>query len=132
LTSLKTSNRYLDYAARVLCRELRKKQTPAEKIFWQHIRNRKFQGLKFYRQFPIFYDTENNESFFIADFFCQEKKLVIEIDGKIHYKMAKNDSIRSEILANLGLHIIRFENDEIENDMATVLRDLKIIITKWS
>ena len=41
-------------------------------------------GLKFYRQCPIFYEIYNQESFFIADFLCFEKKTVIEIDGKIH------------------------------------------------
>ncbi len=64
--------------------KLRKSQKEAELIFWANVRGRKFKGLKFYRQCPIFYETNNQESFFIADFFCFEKKTVIEIDGKIH------------------------------------------------
>jgi very-short-patch-repair endonuclease len=54
-------------------RELRKEQTEAEKILWQYLRDRKFQGKKFRRQHVI--------SGFIADSYCPEEKLVIELDG---------------------------------------------------
>jgi very-short-patch-repair endonuclease len=59
----------LDHTARELCRKLRRTQTQAETIFWEHVRGRKFKELKFYRQCPIFYEINNQESFFIADFF---------------------------------------------------------------
>ena len=56
-------------------RQLRKDMTPEEKILWQKLRNRKFKGLKFNRQHPIIYDVINNRRmFFIADFYCAEKK----------------------------------------------------------
>ena len=55
-------------------RELRKKQTPEEKILWVHLRNRKFHGLKFLRQHPILLPTLNDpKQFYIADFFCDSK-----------------------------------------------------------
>src|SRR5690606_1794412 len=54
-------------------RELRKKQTKAEEIFWQLVRNRKFNNLKFRRQHQI--------GNYIADFYCVELRLVIEFDG---------------------------------------------------
>ncbi|MCK4558456.1 MAG: DUF559 domain-containing protein [Calditrichia bacterium] len=66
----KTHNMTLDHAARELYRKLRKTQTQAETIFWEHVRGRKFKELKFYRQCSIFYEMNNHESFFIADFFC--------------------------------------------------------------
>ena len=71
----KTDNMILDHAARDLCRKLRKSQTSAESLFWERIKGRKFKGLKFYRQCPIFYHINNHESFFIADSFVLIKKL---------------------------------------------------------
>ena len=52
-------------------RELRKKQTPAEKLLWIRLRNRKLDGYKFLRQHPIAYLGYNNKHrYFIPDFFC--------------------------------------------------------------
>ena len=55
---------------------LRRSETAAEKIIWKHLKSRKLNGLKFRRQHPIFQ--------FIADFYCHEIKLVIEVDGENH------------------------------------------------
>ncbi|WP_220429275.1 endonuclease domain-containing protein [Tenuifilum thalassicum] len=55
-------------------RELRKNQTPQEEKLWGFLRNRKLAGLKFYRQRPIIYGYEGRYLFFIADFYCPEKK----------------------------------------------------------
>ena len=65
-------------------RDLRKRNTVAEDAFWQMVRNRKFLGFKFKRQFPIKFDYRDRKRFFIADFYCHEKTLVIEVDGGIH------------------------------------------------
>ena len=107
------------------CRELRKSQTNAEKIFWEAVRNRKFAGLKFYRQYPIFYDCTGKETFYIADFFCFEKKLVVEIDGKLHDYQNKQDKMRTDIINLLGIEVIRFNNEEIENNLERVLEKIK-------
>ncbi len=122
----KTHNLILDHAARELCRKLRKSHTKAEKRFWEHVRGRKFKGLKFYRQCPIFYETNNQESFFLADFFCFEKETVIEIDGKIHDFRNKQDIEKSVIIKNLGLKIIRIKNEDIEFDIKKVLKTVSI------
>ena len=53
-------------------------------------------------------------SFFIADFYCAEKKLVIEVDGKIHDFQKDYDERRDEILTNMGLKVIRFKNKEVK------------------
>ena len=122
----KTDNMILDHAARALSRKLRESQTSAELQFWENVRNRKFLGLKFYRQRPIFFQINNHESFFIADFFCFEKKTVIEIDGEIQDIRIKKDLERSLILNNLGLHIVRIKNEEIGNNMKRVLEELSL------
>jgi len=98
----------LEYA-----RSLRKNQTSAEKIFWSNVRNRRFKGLKFNRQFII---EHANSSYFIADFYCHEFKLIVEIDGAIHKQQAEYDRIREDILLELGYRIVRFNNEEILED----------------
>ncbi|MBN1349804.1 DUF559 domain-containing protein [candidate division KSB1 bacterium] len=119
-----TKNHNLIEIAKQRCRELRKSQTRAETIFWQGVRNRQFKGLKFYRQYPIFIDFNGRQTFFIADFFCFEKKLVVEIDGKVHDYQKENDALRSEIINLKGIDVIRFKNDEIEKDIKLVLSRL--------
>ncbi len=68
-----------------LARGLRKDQTKTEERLWQALRNRKLDGYKFLRQHPIVHGgCMNKPDFFIIDFYCAEKGLVIELDGKIH------------------------------------------------
>ena len=106
-------------------RELRQNMTEAEKILWQKLRNRKFLKLKFLRQYPIIYQVSNNRPYyFIADFYCAEKKLVIEVDGKIHDYQVEDDLHREDILKSLGLNILRIRNEEVE-DISNVLEKIK-------
>jgi len=72
--------------ANQVARELRKKQTESETIFWELVRRKQCVGKKFYRQYPIVfeYEKKGNYRFFIADFYCRVAKLVVEIDGGIH------------------------------------------------
>jgi very-short-patch-repair endonuclease len=111
--------------AKVVCRDLRKNSTKAERIFWEQVRNKRFCGKKFYRQYPIFHDITRKETFFIADFFCFEEKLIVELDGKYHQYRLKEDEERTKILNHLGLSVIRFTNGEIINDLENVLLKLK-------
>ena len=69
--------------AKVVCRDLRKNSTSAEKLLWKAIRNKNFEEKKFYRQYPFFHDITGIETFFVADFYCHEDKLIIELDGNI-------------------------------------------------
>ena len=95
---------------------------------WQKLRGRKFHSLKFLRQHPIIYERINGKPlFFIPDFYCSEKKLIIEIDGKIHEFKKEYDNRREEILSNMELQIIRFKNEEL-NNIADVLKRLEIFI----
>jgi very-short-patch-repair endonuclease len=105
-------------------RELRQSSTKAEKILWEYLRNRKLDGLKFRRQHPI--------DKFIADFYCHEKKLVVELDGAVHDdKMnAQYDEARTYELKGSGIKVIRFRNSEVENDIVVVLKKIKIATEK--
>jgi very-short-patch-repair endonuclease len=114
---------------KIIARSLRKKQTMAEKIFWQEFRNRKFHDLKFNRQYPIIYQTDNSNEhyFYIADFYCHEKKLVVELDGLIHEYTKDKDYSRDKVIEGLGLKVIRFKNFELNNIEQVKKRLLEIM-----
>jgi len=96
-------------------RELRKTQTESEKILWQILRDRKTFGLKFLRQHPILYDFYEKPYYFIADFYCVELKLVIELDGSIHDNRQEFDEQRTLILNEKGLRVVRIKNEELSD-----------------
>jgi very-short-patch-repair endonuclease len=110
--------------AKTLARELRKNQTSAEKLLWGKLRNRAFAGFKFTRQHPIYYFRDDTKKFFIADFYCHELKLIIELDGKIHLRQKDYDVAREDILKAKSFKIIRFTNDDIEINADSCLQKI--------
>jgi very-short-patch-repair endonuclease len=98
------------------CRWLRRNQTDSEKKLWGSIRNRKINNLKFLRQHPFIYQAINFKLYyFIADFYCAEKKIIIELDGKIHDEQKEYDENRDMILKEMNLKVVRFKNHELES-----------------
>ena len=111
-------------------RELRRNMTEAEQRLWKELRNRKFMRLKFLRQHPIIYQVIDNKSrYFIADFMCYEKNMVIEVDGLIHEFQKEDDEHRENILKSLGLNILRIKNEEVE-DISKVLEKIRGFINE--
>ena len=100
-------------------RELRKNQTDAEKVFWGHVRNRQFHGMKFFRQYSI--------GPYILDFYCPEMKTAIELDGGQHNKPRGKayDAVRSKYLQDRGIDTLRFWNHEVLMDMRAILAKLE-------
>jgi very-short-patch-repair endonuclease len=96
-----------------LARERRHEPTPAENQLWQHLRSRQIQGAKFRRQHTI--------DKFIADFYCVEAHLLIEVDGPIH-GYTQEDAIRQEYLESLGIKVLRFTNDEVFSAIESVIQ----------
>ncbi len=96
-------------------RNLRHVPTPAEEILWQALRGRRLAGLKFRRQHPF--------GPFVLDMFCVEQQLVIEVDGGVHLspEQADYDAARTEYLADRGLRVLRFTNEEVLRGLAEVL-----------
>ena len=88
-------------------RELRGRMTLCEKILWQELRKKRLERFIFRRQHPI--------SRFIADFYCHELRLVIEVDGSVHDEedQWEKDISRTAELEKLGLKVIRFSNEEV-------------------
>lgn len=97
-----------------IARELRKNPTESEKILWKRLRKRQLGGYRFVRQKPLIYDqNQKNSFFFIADFYCAEKKFVLELDGPIHEYTQYYDYQRDLVLTKLELRTLRIKNKEL-------------------
>jgi very-short-patch-repair endonuclease len=118
--------------AKEIARELRQRQTPAETLLWEQVRNRRFLGKKFLRQHPLFFQHNDKPSFFILDFYCHEHNLAIEIDGKSHEYQKDYDRLRTHVINNLGVSVVRFKNEEIERSLNGVMERLKEIMCRQS
>ncbi len=102
-----------------LAKKLRNNVTPTEMILWGRLKEY-FPEFKFRRQHPI--------SLYIADFYCHEKRIIIEIDGSIHNleKVRSNDIIRQKDLETLGIKVLRFTTKEIMNELESVLQRIEM------
>jgi|ERR1035437_1480563 leucyl-tRNA synthetase len=115
----------------LLARNLRKNQTSSEKLLWAFLRRKSLSGYKFLRQHPIFYRVNNKwVEFFIADFYCSELKLIIELDGKIHENKRDYDSERDMKLLNKGIYVVRIKNEELDNLNSVILFLNEMIINR--
>nr|WP_230966578.1 endonuclease domain-containing protein [Nostoc commune] len=99
-----------------MARQNRCEPTPAEKLLWQKLRDKQLLGFKFRRQQTI--------DRFIVDFYCNEARLVVEVDGEIHDYTQQEDAIRQEFLESLGLKVVRFRNEDVLERMEGVLQDI--------
>ncbi len=104
-------------------KELRRNQTEAEKVFWSHIRNRRFCGMRFVRQYSA--------GPYILDFYCPKLKLAIELDGGQHAQddNREYDTARSAYLKSQGIDVMRFWNHEMLHDIESVLAQITEKIT---
>ena len=100
-------------------KELRKNMTPAEKMLWQRLRNYQLDGFYFRRQHPIKY--------FIADFYCAKADLIVEVDGGVHNDPDAQewDINRTAELEKSGITVIRFTNEEVLNDIESVIQKIR-------
>src|SRR3989338_8373272 len=93
-----------------IARKFRKDETPSERLVWEEIRNRKFRGYKFRRQYII--------KGFIVDFFCSKLKLALEIDGEVHKNQVEYDALRQEVLEAEGVAFLRIKVEDIDRTSA--------------
>jgi very-short-patch-repair endonuclease len=107
-------------------REMRKNPTEAEQLLWRALRGRNLSDLKFRRQQPM--------KGYILDFYCEAARLGVEADGEIHLgeRQKRYDQERTEYLAEYGIKIIRFTNDQIIKAMTEVLMSIEEEATKRS
>ncbi|HST61416.1 MAG TPA: endonuclease domain-containing protein [Longimicrobium sp.] len=109
-------------AVRARAKALRKAQTPAEQMLWRVLRDRSVNGLKFRRQHPL--------DGFVLDFFCPDAKLCVELDGDIHDAQQERDAERTAQLEARGMRVLRFRNEEVEDNMPAVLRRIAKAATR--
>lgn len=120
-----TKSAGLVLVAKQVCRELRRNATRAETLLWEELRNRRFGDMKWRRQHPLFHDLLGKETFYVPDFYCHEVKLAVEVDGAIHKKRHQYDQLRDQVIGALGITVVRFTNEQVENDMPNVLALLR-------
>lgn len=105
-------------------RVLRQRQTQAEKVLWEYLRNKKLYGLKFRRQVSI--------ATYVVDFYCSSLRLAIEIDGGVHLKedISKMDKIRQEQIESIGITFLRFKNEEIINEPIKIKERISSLVPR--
>ena len=99
-----------------LARANRRAGNLAEVLLWHELKQNKM-GVSFTKQKPI--------GNYIADFYCLEKNLVIEIDGSSHDNKYKYDSLRDEYMQTLGIHVLRITDKDVRHDIQNVLLWIK-------
>ncbi len=109
------NNQYL----KIRRKSLRNQMSEPEQKLWYHLRAKNLKKYKFRRQFSV--------GNFILDFFCPQLKLAIEIDGDSHFinsRTIEHDKIRGEYLKQFGIQILRFNNDEVNTNLNSVLEKI--------
>ena len=99
-------------------KDLRNHLTPAEATLWRYLQKKQLGGRKFRRQHSVGY--------YILDFYCPQEQLAVELDGAGHFTSAgqEADQIRDTYLNNVGIRVLRFENEVVLHDVAGVLEQI--------
>ena len=105
-------------------KELRSNSTPAEAELWRYLRAAQLKGRKFRRQHSI--------GNYILDFYCPSEKLAIELDGHVHFHAAaeQSDTERDQVLQELGIKVLRFENKDVFSHLDAILQEISCCFSK--
>ena len=105
-----------DAVKQALALQMRQAMTEAEALLWERLRRNQLGSLHFRRQQVI--------DGFIADFYCRAARLIVECDGRVHQHQGEYDRERDAVLSTHNLRVLRFTNDSIKNDIASVLKTI--------
>ncbi|GAA4808924.1 hypothetical protein GCM10011365_17050 [Marinicella pacifica] len=107
-----------------LARQLRNQSTKSEIKLWQFLKGKQLKGYRFNRQKPLLN--------YIADFYCYELKLVIELNGYSHdFKDGQNrDFKKQQDLERAGLRVVRFTDNDVMDNIEGVVADLERIVNE--
>ncbi len=108
---LRFSSRQYDKRTLTFAKTLRRKMTDAEKKLWKHLHGKQLENYKFRRQQPV--------GSYIADFVCQQYRLIVEIDGSQHLDNPRDD-VRTRWLQEQGCRVLRFWNNEVLKNTESV------------
>lgn len=108
-----------------LAKALRRNMTFAEVLLWNKLKQKMICSYDFNRQRPI--------GNYIVDFYCKDLMLAIEVDGISHYSEEAyiNDLKRQTELEKLGINFLRFDDEEVRNDIDNVIRSIEGWILDW-
>ncbi|MBT3802954.1 MAG: DUF559 domain-containing protein [Bacteroidetes bacterium] len=108
-----------------LARNLRNNSTQSEIRLWGYLKGKQIMGYDFHRQKP----TDN----YILDFFCNELMLGIELDGYSHHfeEVLVKDERKEKRMNELGIKVIRFEDEEVMRDIDNVIRSIEGYIEEF-
>lgn len=87
-----------------------------EIVVWSRIRDRRLRGLKFRRQHPL--------GPYIADFYCHDAEMVIELDGRTHADRAESDRARDAWMHAKGIMVVRIPVWKVSQDPDGVIETL--------
>ncbi|WP_331371821.1 endonuclease domain-containing protein [Sinorhizobium chiapasense] len=102
-------------------RRLRQSDNDAEAILWSELRDRRLNGFKFVRQFPV--------GRYFADFACGDERLIVEVHGSQH-AISGRDSLRDKYMVTNGWNVVRFWNTHVFCNRASVLETIIAILEK--
>lgn len=119
---------YIPDNIKEVARNLRKNMTKSEKIFWEAVRwDKLWERVLRQKIFYVYTEDNNVNRYIIPDFYIASKKLIIEIDGSIHKisDILHLDKIKEDLIINRWFNIIRFTNEEVENNIENVIQKIK-------
>ena len=104
-------------------KELRHNMTRQEKHLWYD----------FLSKYPIRFQRQKTIGNFIADFYCHQAKLIVEVDGSQHYtdNGLVYDQERTFVLNSFGLRVIRFSNRDIDQNFDGVCSAIDEIVQNY-
>jgi very-short-patch-repair endonuclease len=103
-------------------RDLRNKSTLSEVLLWNHLKGKRMRGYVFTRQKPL--------GDYIVDFYCNNLRLAIEIDGGSHFDKLKDDDLRQDKLEKIGIRFLRFGDIQVKRNMESVIMEIEEWIKK--
>lgn len=117
---------YNDPTTKSKRRCLRRNATDAEQKLWSILRNRQVASLKFLRQYGV--------GPYILDFYCPERRLAIEVDGRQHADVygRRHDAPRDSYLRELNIRVIRFWNNDVLQNIEGVWKMIEEETEKYS
>ena len=103
---------------------LRRTTTPTENMLWRRLKGKQLDGLRFRQQ--------HGYGPYVLDFYCPSLRLCIELDGNIHdeERVRIKDEERTEFLLEQRIHVLRFRNEDVENDVEGVLERIREYINR--
>lgn len=95
-------------------RALRARMTFAETLLWAELRGRRMAGLRFRRQHPVLG--------YVVDFYCHELRLAVEVDGDAHLGREECDAMRTHVLREQNIEVLRLRNELVIQNLPEALR----------